>query len=459
MSFLNNNKNSNNTTYDENEKKCQECMTHLTSILMTMTSKPKILFEAMGVSTSSATNNLDFKSAATNSSNGAENVANASQSDVISANGTNGSNTISNSIFWTMDDDGKGLRLKIPKAKPPSLLQSKIIHDEAISGFGGAATIKRNKQESVYVNNAKENHGGGDMSTAIANNNCDENDALSKTRNNAMNQQSQEQQNENNQSQPALLPIQNGKRGILQRMKTKLTNTFQSKQLVATSSINNNNTNIQNDNHITLEIQCRECGTSGPEGSARAYLRGPSPLTIILCTNRLSLSNNKEIDEVLTHELIHVFDVHHRKWDFTNCQTLARSEIRAAREAECDSISSILTAPFGRTMSSLFGKDRCVMEKAKEATKNMFPYKGFDCVNHVFKEAMVDNAPFGNDGKNGREKSEEEKGSRSTIATSWLHDYDEQSSNNNNNNDGKRSNDHGGDGFIAGRAFTSSYSS
>ena len=461
MSFLNS-KNNATTKDDENERKCQECMSHLTSILMTMTSKPKILFEAMGVQTS----HIGLDSAARDASDAAKTDLNVNQShksipDSRSANNTKSSLTNSNNIFWTMDDDGKGLRLQIPRTKSSSLLlnknnnnlkQGNNIHNETVSGFGGAAAMKRDapNKESVNVNVKEDDN--GTTSPVISSNEVDENDTLLK--------------HQPKQQQQVLLPSQNGNKGILQRMKTKLTKTFQSKQLVATSSINND-TNTKNDNnHITLEIQCQECGTNGPEGSARAFLRGPSPLTIVLCTNRLSLSNNKEIDEVLTHELIHVFDVHHRKWDFTNCQTLARSEIRAAREAECDSVSSILASPFGRTMSTLFGKDRCVMEKAKEATKNMFPYNGFDCVNNVFKEAMMDSAPFGNDGINGRRKGKEENSNRSTIATSWLHEYSDHNTmrnsydnSKNNRNDVKRTNNHGADGFIGGRAFTSSFSS
>jgi inner membrane protease ATP23 len=136
---------------------------------------------------------------------------------------------------------------------------------------------------------------------------------------------------------------------------------------------------------MELQITCQKCGNDGPEGGARAFVKGPDPLSIVLCSNRLS--SKEEINEVLVHELIHVYDVHQRQWDLTNCYILAKSEVRAAREAECA----------GATMS--FTKRYCAKEKARVATKNMFPDVGLQCVAAVFEEAMLDKAPFGN-GKN-----------------------------------------------------------
>lgn len=131
---------------------------------------------------------------------------------------------------------------------------------------------------------------------------------------------------------------------------------------------------------LSLEITCQTCGNSGPEGGARAFVKGPDPLSIVLCSNRLF--SKDDIEQVLVHELIHVFDVHIRKWDLTNCYTLAKSEIRAAREAEC------------ANSSMSFTKRYCSKEKARVATKNMFPDEGLQCVAAVFEEAIDDYAPF-----------------------------------------------------------------
>ncbi len=139
---------------------------------------------------------------------------------------------------------------------------------------------------------------------------------------------------------------------------------------------------------IDLQIHCKKCGTEGPEGGARAYVRGPNPLSIVLCSNRLA--TKAEIEQVLIHELIHVYDVHARNWDLTNCYTLAKSEVRAAREAECSDASLSFT------------KRLCVKEKAIVATKNMFPDLGPQCVGAVFEEAMKDHAPFFDNKKGGK---------------------------------------------------------
>ncbi len=80
-------------------------------------------------------------------------------------------------------------------------------------------------------------------------------------------------------------------------------------------------------------------------------------------------------------------DVHSRQMDLRECEQLAYSEIRAAREAEC---SNSLTS---------FTSNICVKEKASVATKNMFPEEGRKCVCDVFDRAIHDLAPFSESGK------------------------------------------------------------
>jgi hypothetical protein len=186
--------------------------------------------------------------------------------------------------------------------------------------------------------------------------------------------------------------------------------TTNPKQITVATSASDSSTDFSNPS-LSLEIICKKCGNSGPEGGARAFVRGPDPLSIVLCSNRLF--SREDIEQVLVHELIHVFDVHIRKWDLTNCYTLAKSEIRAAREAECASSSMSFT------------KRYCSKEKARVATKNMFPDEGLHCVAAVFDEAIDDYAPFDR-----QEEAKEESNSYS-INT--------------------------GNGTIFGRAFQSSY--
>ena len=69
--------------------------------------------------------------------------------------------------------------------------------------------------------------------------------------------------------------------------------------------------------------------------------------------------------------------------DLRQCHSLAYSEVRAAREAECDSSLTNFT------------KGICVKDKAGVATGNMFPDGGRGCVCDVFEVAMADLAPLG----------------------------------------------------------------
>jgi inner membrane protease ATP23 len=169
------------------------------------------------------------------------------------------------------------------------------------------------------------------------------------------------------------------------KLKRTFTKQFQSasmtdrRQITVATSASSSSLDDSNP-PLSLEISCQPCGNSGPEGGARAFVKGPDPLSIVLCSNRLF--SREDIEQVLVHELIHVFDVHIRKWDLTNCYTLAKSEIRAAREAEC------------ANSSMSFTKRYCSKEKARVATKNMFPDEGLQCVAAVFEEAIDDYAPF-----------------------------------------------------------------
>jgi len=172
-----------------------------------------------------------------------------------------------------------------------------------------------------------------------------------------------------------------GKDTMMGNLKNRLTKRFQqSAQAVTAPQQATVATSALTKPAIELQITCQKCGNDGPEGGARAFVKGPNPLSIVLCSNRLS--TKEEITEVLVHELMHVYDVHYRNWDLTNCYTLAKSEVRAAREAECADA----------TMS--FTKRYCAKEKARVATKNMFPDVGLQCVAAVFEEAMKDKEPF-----------------------------------------------------------------
>ena len=79
--------------------------------------------------------------------------------------------------------------------------------------------------------------------------------------------------------------------------------------------------------------------------------------------------------------------------DLRDCKSLAYSEVRAAREAEC---SNSLTS---------FTGNICAKDKATVATRNMFPEDGRKCVCSVFDRAIKDYAPFGDDTKGGGQEN------------------------------------------------------
>lgn len=131
----------------------------------------------------------------------------------------------------------------------------------------------------------------------------------------------------------------------------------------------------------SLKIECRPCSNTGPESGARAFVMGPSPLSIVLCSNRLSYHDSTEMEQVLVHELVHVYDVRVHQLDLRTCENLAYSEVRAARDAECKD-------------AWLAGR-YCVPQKAYLATSNLFPAEEAKaCLNRVFEEAMADTVPL-----------------------------------------------------------------
>lgn len=110
---------------------------------------------------------------------------------------------------------------------------------------------------------------------------------------------------------------------------------------------------------------------------------GPKPLSVVICHNRV-LSDPEELSEILTHELVHLYDVQSSRLDLQQCENLAYSEIRAAKAAECRN-----------TWNQL--QTFCVKQKAICATKNLFPSRGRNCVHKVFARAFADSQPFKDD--------------------------------------------------------------
>jgi len=132
---------------------------------------------------------------------------------------------------------------------------------------------------------------------------------------------------------------------------------------------------------LSIELKCRLCASTGPEGGARAFLMGPNPLSVVVCHNRVD-SDRAEIEEILTHELTHLYDVQTLRLDLQECENLAYSEVRAAKAAEC------------RSSWHPHLQSYCVKQKAISATNNLFPKEGRACIKKVFEHAFRDNRPF-----------------------------------------------------------------
>jgi len=173
---------------------------------------------------------------------------------------------------------------------------------------------------------------------------------------------------------------------------------------------NDNSTNTKSNTRIIekpleIELRRRRCESSGPEAGARAFLMGPEPLSIVLCHNRINAESD-EVAEILTHELIHLYDVQTLQLDLSDCETVAYSEVRAAREAECGELGKDLAKVAESTKKSTFSKLQesfnnkvykpyCVRNIALGATQNMFPREGKKCINKVWETAYGDHRPFG----------------------------------------------------------------
>jgi Peptidase M76 family len=153
----------------------------------------------------------------------------------------------------------------------------------------------------------------------------------------------------------------------------------------------------------TIKIECRPCETTGPEQGARALIMGPNPLSIVACTNRLAVHDREEMSQVLVHELVHAYDVKRLRLDFSDCESMAYSEVRAAREAECFSSSSSSSSSSTSSNMMLSGpfnllREYCVKQQAIAATHNLFPApRGRNCVRAVFATAFNDPRPFSPD--------------------------------------------------------------
>lgn len=142
-------------------------------------------------------------------------------------------------------------------------------------------------------------------------------------------------------------------------------------------------------NLVRALAACRRCPNTGVQGGARAFLEAP-PMSIVLCSNRLH--SPAEVEDALVHELVHAYDMGPAQRDLTDCDELAASEVRAAREAECSQLMRTMhAAVWPRATEWLV--HRCCRDTATTATCAMFPEEGATSVERVFDRAMLDHSP------------------------------------------------------------------
>ena len=109
---------------------------------------------------------------------------------------------------------------------------------------------------------------------------------------------------------------------------------------------------------------------------------------VVICANKCGTA--EKVTQILTHELVHMFDHCSAKVDFTNIEHLACSEVRAANLAHCK--------PFGLEGSLLGSRDDCVREKAARSVsliKGVSSDVAMKAVGRVFFKCRNDLEPIG----------------------------------------------------------------
>lgn len=129
-----------------------------------------------------------------------------------------------------------------------------------------------------------------------------------------------------------------------------------------------------------MSISCMRCNAVG----YRSYFEMGQPAKIRLCCDKLSSA--EEVEEVLTHELIHAYDYIVRGVDMKSGEEMACSEVRAAAFAECRNKPGYFWEYF---------KKSCVRGVAIRATK-LNDENAEELVSKVFAKCYDDKMPFVN---------------------------------------------------------------
>ncbi|KAH9260138.1 hypothetical protein BASA81_001913 [Batrachochytrium salamandrivorans] len=156
----------------------------------------------------------------------------------------------------------------------------------------------------------------------------------------------------------------------------------------------------------SVKVTCKRWDRNPQTQFARGYFTasghddpgGQIVPEIILLPERI-FGGEGEIREILRHEMVHAFDHSVLKRDLRSSTGLACSEIRAAREAECQQCS---TNPFIRATCRIMPtrmcerwREECVREVATKATEAAFPKQiATVSVSEMFSECYEDRQGF-----------------------------------------------------------------
>ena len=108
---------------------------------------------------------------------------------------------------------------------------------------------------------------------------------------------------------------------------------------------------------------------------------------IVICSNRCT--DRSQVQRILFHELIHMYDFCSAKVDFNDLSHLACTEVRAANLAHCSDL---------RDAVSFSSREECVKGRAKDSVLAMTSVNSTvaaEAVEKVFKRCYNDLEPVG----------------------------------------------------------------
>ena len=109
---------------------------------------------------------------------------------------------------------------------------------------------------------------------------------------------------------------------------------------------------------------------------------------VVICQNKCK--NPKQVEEILSHELVHLYDFCTAKLDFSNVEHLACTEIRASSLVSCSSEF--------KNFFQHWSHAECVKSKASKSVsviKNLNSNDSREAVSRVFEKCYADLEPLG----------------------------------------------------------------